>query len=61
MRLLSSMSTQADIPSDLSDNDKALGFQFLDAQLNSMILMALLYGEQHHFVSSYVGADQWRA
>ncbi len=52
------MSTQADIPSDLSDNDKALGFQFLDAQLNSMILMALLYGEQHHFVSSYVGADQ---
>ncbi|PBK94993.1 hypothetical protein ARMGADRAFT_1029326 [Armillaria gallica] len=38
------MLTQADIPPDLSDDDKTLGFQFLDAQLNSMILMALLHG-----------------
>ncbi|SJK98367.1 uncharacterized protein ARMOST_01632 [Armillaria ostoyae] len=38
------MSTQADIPSDLTDTDKAFIFQGLDAVLNSMILFALLYG-----------------
>ncbi|SJK98307.1 uncharacterized protein ARMOST_01572 [Armillaria ostoyae] len=38
------MATQADIPSDVTDNDKAGIFQFLDASLNSIILMALLYG-----------------
>ncbi|PBK94579.1 hypothetical protein ARMGADRAFT_1062235 [Armillaria gallica] len=35
---------KTDIPSDLTDSDKALLFQFLDAQLNSGILYALLYG-----------------
>ncbi|KAK0219910.1 hypothetical protein IW262DRAFT_1461021 [Armillaria fumosa] len=38
------MSTQADIPSDLSDDGKAIVFQILDAWLNSMILYALLHG-----------------
>ncbi|KAK0473677.1 hypothetical protein IW261DRAFT_1656691 [Armillaria novae-zelandiae] len=38
------MSTQADIPSDLTDNDKALMFQNLDIRLNSIILCALLHG-----------------
>ncbi len=52
------MLTQTDIPSDVPDDYKALIFQYLDAQLNSKILEALLYGEQHHFVSSYVGTDQ---
>ncbi|PBK58410.1 hypothetical protein ARMSODRAFT_1091221 [Armillaria solidipes] len=36
------MSTQADIPSGLPDDYKALVFQYLDAQLNSRILFALL-------------------
>ncbi|SJK98344.1 uncharacterized protein ARMOST_01609 [Armillaria ostoyae] len=35
---------RADIPSDLTDDDKALLFQILDAQLNSTILYALLHG-----------------
>ncbi len=56
--LQSPMMTQADIPADLSDTDKAAIFQTLDAQLNSKILFALLHGEQHHFVSSYIGTDQ---
>ncbi|PBK90136.1 hypothetical protein ARMGADRAFT_1112321 [Armillaria gallica] len=38
------MSTQADIPSDLTDNDKAFAFQALDIELNSTILYALLHG-----------------
>ncbi|PBK67618.1 hypothetical protein ARMSODRAFT_319225 [Armillaria solidipes] len=38
------MATQTDIPSDLADDDKADLFQFLDAQLNSTILYALLHG-----------------
>ncbi|PBK79644.1 hypothetical protein ARMGADRAFT_1040649 [Armillaria gallica] len=38
------MATQANIPSDLPDTDKALIFQFLDAELNSRILFTLLYG-----------------
>ncbi len=38
------MSTQADIPSDLTDDDKAFLFQTLDASLNSVILYALLHG-----------------
>ncbi|KAK0217336.1 hypothetical protein EDD85DRAFT_961982 [Armillaria nabsnona] len=38
------MSTQADIPSDLSNDEKAFMFQALDTQLNSTILYALLYG-----------------
>ncbi|KAK0219981.1 hypothetical protein IW262DRAFT_1554463 [Armillaria fumosa] len=37
------MATQTDIPSDLTDNDKAFLFQYLDAQLNSGILYALLH------------------
>ncbi len=53
------MSTQADIPSDLTDDDKAIMFQYIDALLNSMILYALLHDEQPRFVSSYVGVDQW--
>ncbi len=52
------MSTQADIPPDLTDPNKPAVFHKLDAELNSRILYALLYGEQHHFVSSYAGADQ---
>ncbi len=52
------MLTQADIPSGLTDDDKAYMFQYLDASLRSMILYALLHGEQHCFVSSYVSADQ---
>ncbi len=38
------MVTQTDIPSDLTDDNKASIFQFLDAYLNSVILYALLYG-----------------
>ncbi|SJL18483.1 uncharacterized protein ARMOST_22072 [Armillaria ostoyae] len=38
------MATEADIPSGLTDDEKAYVFQFLDAQLNSMILLALLHG-----------------
>ncbi|PBK70880.1 hypothetical protein ARMSODRAFT_1017656 [Armillaria solidipes] len=38
------MAAQTDIPSDLTDDDKALLFQFLDTWLNSGILYALLYG-----------------
>ncbi|KAK0489586.1 hypothetical protein EDD18DRAFT_1110195 [Armillaria luteobubalina] len=38
------MSTQADIPSDLTNNDKAIMFEYLDASLNSMILYVLLHG-----------------
>ncbi|SJL12954.1 uncharacterized protein ARMOST_16389 [Armillaria ostoyae] len=38
------MATQTDIPSDLTADDKAFFFQVLDAQLNSQILYALLYG-----------------
>ncbi len=52
------MSTQADVPSDLTDNDKASMFQDIDDEFNSMVLRALLHGEQHCFASSYVGADQ---
>lgn len=52
------MVTQVDIPPYLTDDNKAFIFQIRDAELNSTILFALLYGEQHHFVSSYVGADQ---
>ena len=56
--VLSPMLTQADIPSDLTDNYKAFMFEVVDGQLNTMILYALLHGEQHHFMSSYVGANQ---
>ncbi|KAK0232340.1 hypothetical protein EDD85DRAFT_970781 [Armillaria nabsnona] len=38
------MAAQTDISTDLTDNDKALLFQFLDSRLNSEILCALLYG-----------------
>ncbi len=51
------MVTQTDIPPDLTDNDKANIFQVLDAQLNSRILYALLYGGQRHLVSLHVGVD----
>ncbi len=45
--LVSSMATQTDIPSELTDDDKALVFQILDSSLNSKILFALLHGEDH--------------
>ncbi|PBK94913.1 hypothetical protein ARMGADRAFT_1029257 [Armillaria gallica] len=38
------MANQADIPSDLTNDDKALIFQQFDSLLNSMILHALLHG-----------------
>ncbi|KAK0454036.1 uncharacterized protein EV420DRAFT_616436 [Desarmillaria tabescens] len=38
------MAVQADIPSILTDDDKALMFPYLDAILNSTILYALLHG-----------------
>ncbi|PBK70850.1 hypothetical protein ARMSODRAFT_1083821 [Armillaria solidipes] len=38
------MATQTDIPSSLTDDEKAAVFQLLDATLNSGILFALLYG-----------------
>ncbi|PBK98850.1 hypothetical protein ARMGADRAFT_1026730 [Armillaria gallica] len=38
------MATQTDIPSELTNDDKALVFQILDTWLNSEILYALLYG-----------------
>ncbi|KAK0217332.1 hypothetical protein EDD85DRAFT_961977 [Armillaria nabsnona] len=38
------MANQADIPSDLTNNDKALIFQELDNNLNSVMLYALLHG-----------------
>ncbi|PBK67630.1 hypothetical protein ARMSODRAFT_959263 [Armillaria solidipes] len=38
------MGSLADIPSDFTDGFKAFVFQYLDAQLNSKILFALLYG-----------------
>ncbi len=45
--LASPMVTQKDIiPSDLTDNNKAVAFQFLNTELNSGILQALLYGGQ---------------
>ncbi len=44
------MSTQADIPSNLTNDYKAFAFQYLDTTLNSIILEALLYGEQDHYV-----------
>ncbi len=40
------MATQTDIPSDLTDDDKVLIFQYLDTFLNSTILYALLHGGQ---------------
>ncbi len=45
------MATQTDIPSDLTDDDKAQMFQLLDTWLNSMILYSLLYGGQRGSVS----------
>ncbi|PBK93554.1 hypothetical protein ARMGADRAFT_1165030 [Armillaria gallica] len=38
------MAIQADIPPDLTNEDKAFVFQALDAYLNSNILLALLHG-----------------
>ncbi|KAK0454008.1 uncharacterized protein EV420DRAFT_1645228 [Desarmillaria tabescens] len=38
------MAIQADIPPDLTNNDKAFLFQFLNTALNSGILYALLHG-----------------
>ncbi|PBK89759.1 hypothetical protein ARMGADRAFT_313719 [Armillaria gallica] len=38
------MATQTDIPSDLTDDDKAWILQYLDANLNSTILYVLLHG-----------------
>ncbi|SJL12923.1 uncharacterized protein ARMOST_16356 [Armillaria ostoyae] len=38
------MATQTDIPSGLTDDDKAFLFQNLDAELNAGILYALLHG-----------------
>ncbi|KAK0454038.1 uncharacterized protein EV420DRAFT_1696592 [Desarmillaria tabescens] len=38
------MTARVDIPSDLTDDDKAYCFQLLDANLNSQILYALLHG-----------------
>ncbi|PBK81494.1 hypothetical protein ARMGADRAFT_1171387 [Armillaria gallica] len=38
------MATEADIPSGLTNDGKAYMFQSLDAQLNSRILFAILYG-----------------
>ncbi len=46
------------MPSDLTDTNKAIIFEILDANLNSMILGAQLHGEQSHFMSLYVCADQ---
>ncbi len=45
------MVTQKDIPSDLTDDDKAAMFQDLDGWLNSTIVYALLYGEHQCLVS----------
>ncbi len=45
------MATQTDIPSGLTNDDKAFLFQLLDAQLNPGILYALLHGEQRCSVS----------
>ncbi|KAK0443381.1 uncharacterized protein EV420DRAFT_1028707 [Desarmillaria tabescens] len=42
--LLFLMAIQADIPPDLTNEDKALMFQNLDDYLNSQILLALLHG-----------------
>ncbi len=55
--LTSPMATQTDIPSDLTDDDKAVLLQSLDAVLNSGILYALLHGEEQRSVSQHVGAD----
>ncbi|KAK0474724.1 hypothetical protein EDD18DRAFT_1367485 [Armillaria luteobubalina] len=38
------MSTQADIPSNLTNNKKNFIFQYLHAYFNSILLEALLYG-----------------
>ncbi len=52
------MVTQTDIPSHLTDDDKASSFQTLDATLNSTILYTLLHGgQQRHSVSWHVGID----
>ncbi|PBK58417.1 hypothetical protein ARMSODRAFT_983872 [Armillaria solidipes] len=42
--LLFPMAPQVDIPPDLTNDDKAFMFQFLDTKLNEMILLALLHG-----------------
>ncbi len=48
------MAAQADIPPDLTDDDKAYLFQYRDGNLNSTILYALLHGVQRRLVP-------WRA
>ncbi len=50
------MATQTDIPSDLTD-DKVFLFQSLDANLNCIILYALLHGGQRRSVSWHVDVD----
>ncbi len=55
--LASSMAPQTDIPSDLTDDQKAFMFQFLDAELNSEILYALLHGEHRCSVSRHIDVD----
>ncbi|KAK0480797.1 hypothetical protein IW261DRAFT_1143475 [Armillaria novae-zelandiae] len=42
------MSYQLDIPSDLTGSDLAAAFQYLDAQLNTQIVYAFLYGLYTH-------------
>ncbi len=45
------MATQADIPSDLTTDDKVIIFQNLNINMNCIILYALLHGEQRRSVS----------
>ncbi len=56
--LLSLMKSQADIPQDLTDDDKAFIFQFLDAELNSRVLYVLLYGGLQRLEPCHVGIDR---
>ncbi len=48
----------ADIPPDLTGDDSAYMFQFLDAQLNCGTLYALLHGGWQPPVSRHVSADR---
>ncbi len=51
------MATQTDVPPGLTDHDKALIYQYLDANLNCGILYALLHGGQRRSVAWHVGVD----
>ncbi len=61
LSLLFPMTAQTDIPSDFTDNGKAVVFQILDSELNSTILCALLHGKDWCSVPRHVDVDWCQA